>query len=67
MPYCNKVDFAAAGLTDIDGISSAAKLQVHDILKAGCDAVSVIAENTVPQCGICKIEFLLCFQDFLAL
>ena len=32
LPYCDKVDLAAAGFADIDGIPSAAKLQVHDIL-----------------------------------
>ena len=32
LPYCGKVDLAAAGFADIDGIPSAAKLQVHDIL-----------------------------------
>ena len=32
LPNCHKVDLAAAGFTDIDGIPSAAKLQVHDIL-----------------------------------
>ena len=32
LPYCDKVDLAAAGFADIDGITSAAKLQVHDIL-----------------------------------
>ena len=32
LPYCHKVDLAAAGFADIDGIPSAAKLQVHDIL-----------------------------------
>ena len=32
LPYCDKVDLAAAGFADIDGIPSASKLQVHDIL-----------------------------------
>ena len=67
LPYCHKVDLAAAGFADIDGIASAAKLQVHDILKAGCHAVSVVAKDAVPQGGVRKIEFLLCFQDFLTL
>ena len=67
LPNSHKVDLAAAGLADIDGIASAAKLQVHNILKAGCHAVSVIAENAVPQGGICKIELLLRFQDSLVL
>ena len=67
LSYCHKVDLTAAGLTDIDGIPSAAKLQVHDIFQAGRHAVGVIAENAVPQGGICKIELLLRFQNFLTL
>ena len=51
----------------MDGVSSAAKLQVHDILKAGCHAVSVVAKDAVPQGGVRKIEFLLRFQDLLTL
>ena len=51
----------------MDGVSSAAKLQVHDILKAGCHAVSVVAKDAVPQGGVCKIEFFLRFQDLLTL
>ena len=47
LPNSHKVDLAAAGFTDIDGISSAAKLQVYDILKTGCHTVRVIAENAV--------------------
>ena len=66
LPNSHKVDLAAAGLADMDGIASAAKLQVYDILKAGCHAVSVIAENAVPQGGVRKIEFLLCFQEITA-
>ena len=41
----NKVDLAAAGFTNMDSVPSAAKLQVHDILKAGCHTVSIIAKN----------------------
>ena len=66
LPNSHKVDLAAAGLADIDGIASAAKLQVHDILKAGCHAVSVVAKDAVPQGGVRKIEFLLCFQEISA-
>ena len=65
LPHCHKIDLAAAELANMDGVSSAAKLQVHDILKAGCHAVRVIAENAVSQGGVRKIKFLLRFQDFL--
>ena len=40
---------------------------MHDILKAGCHAVSVVAKDAVPQGGVRKIEFLLRFQDLLTL
>lgn len=63
----HKVNLAAAGLADIDGVSSAAKFQVHNIFKAGRHAVGIIAENAVPQGGICKVKFLLRFQNFLTL
>ena len=66
LPNSHKVDLAAAGFADIDGISSAAKLQVYDILKTGCHTVRVIAKNAVSQGGIGKIKLLLRFQDFLA-
>ena len=67
LPHCHKIDLAAARLADMDGVSSTAKLQVHDILKAGSHAVRVIAENAVSQGGVRKIEFLLRFQDLLTL
>lgn len=41
----NKVDLAAAGFANMDSVPSAAKLQVHDILKAGCHTVSIYSQE----------------------
>lgn len=58
----NKVDLAAAGFANMDSVPSAAKLQVHDILKAGCHTVSIYSQER-PH----KIELFLRFQKPLAL
>ena len=67
LPSCHKVDLSTAKFTDIDGVSSATKFQVHDILKARRHAVGVVAENAVSQGSVCKVELFLRFQDFLTL
>ena len=67
LPHRYKINLSIAGLSHIDGISPAAKLQVHNVFKAGSHAVRVITENTVPQGGIGQIELFLRFQDFLPL
>lgn len=67
LSYRHKINLSVARFPNIDGISSTAKFQMNNIFKAGSYAVSVIAENTVPQGNICKIKFFLCFQNLLAL
>ena len=67
LPHRYKINLSIAGLSHIDGISPAAKLQVHNVFKAGSHAVRVITENAVPQGGIGQIELFLSFQDFLSL
>ena len=64
---CDKVNFAVCGLTDIHGIATAAKLKVNHVLKACGNGVGVVTKNAIAESSISKIEFLLCFENLLAL
>lgn len=64
LPRCYKVDFSVICFSDMNGVSSAAKLQVYNVFKTCGNAVGIIAENAVPQSDICKIEFFLLFSRF---
>lgn len=64
---CYKVDFSVICFADMNGVSPAAKLQVHNVFKACGNAVGIIAENAIPQSVICKIKLLLRFQNFFTL
>lgn len=67
LPCCHKVNFSISGFTHIYGVSSPAKLQIHNVFKAGSYAVCVVSEDAVPKRNICKIKFFLRFQNFPAL
>ena len=64
---CDKVDLTVCGLADVNGITTAAKLQINYVFKACSNGVGVVAEHAVTQGGIGKIEFLLRFENFLTL
>ena len=67
LPYGNKINFAIASFPHIDGVPPAAEFQVHNIFKAGSDAVLIVTKDAVSQSNIGKVEFLLRFQNFLSL
>ena len=67
LPHRYKINLSVVGLSHIDSISPASKFQIHNIFKTGNYAVRIIAENTIPQSNISKVELLLCFQNLLSL
>ena len=62
-----KINLPAAELAHMNGVTPAAEFQIHNIFKAGSHTILIISQNAVSQSSICKIEFLLRFQDFLSL
>ena len=67
LPGCNEVNLAISGLADIDRISTAAQFKVYDIFQTACNSIIIITENAITERCIRKIEFLLCFQNLLAI
>ena len=66
-PGGNKVNFTIAGFPDVHRIAPAAQLQIDYILKTCGNGIRIIAQDAVAQGGVSQIEFLLGFQQLLAL
>ena len=66
LPGGNKVNLAVAGFPDVHRIAPTAQLQINHILKTCSNGICIVAQDTVAQRGVGQIEFLLGFQQLLA-
>ena len=67
LPGGNEVNLAVAGFPDVHRIAPAAQFQINHIFKTCGNGICIVAQDAVPQRGVSQIEFLLGFQQLLAL